>query len=409
MKGERGTDAGAGERSEAPADRPRPRLLAVSGVAPWPPRHGFAVRAAHLLEGLAANWDISLVTAEAMDPTLAPWPSSGPHAIVTVPLATPWLSVPGRNPELRRLRQAVDGLIATRRPDAALLFNGAEFLAFGRPDFPPAVADRIDCGALERFRFMRRLRALKPFKSGFQALREGLYERRVARSIAAVTVVGADDAAALRWISGREIHVIENGVHAAPTPAVADECGQPTVMFSGSLSYYANVDAVEHFARELWPRIHAEMPEARFVVVGRGPHKKVLALADLAGIEIRADVPDMAVALRDGWVSIAPLRCGVGVKNKVLEAWAVARPVVLTPIAANGIRLDATAAELVAADPATFGDLVLRLLRDRDLRRAYGAAAHRLVLERHRWRDSADRMSDLLQHVTSRASVRTRA
>ena len=391
----------------------RPRLLAVSGVAPWPVRGGFSLRAAHLLEGLAVDWDVSLIVCESTDPTLAAWPAPNRHEITTVSLAARWSPVPSGRDGFDLLRKAVEEAIARRQPDAALLFNGSEFLAFDRRDFPPAVADRIDCGALERFRYIRRSRYLRPLKTIAETVAEARYERRLVRELAHTTVVGEDDAKMLRRVSGRDsIHVIHNGVHALDAPAFEEESGYPTVAFTGTLSYYANVDAVRYFVREVWPSVRARVEGARLVVAGRTPSKKVLALEDCPGVEIRPDVSDMREVLRESWVAVAPMRCGAGVKNKVLEAWAVGRPAVLLPRAANGLILEEPASDLVAASPAEFGDWVVRLLQDAELRHRHGAAAQDQVRRRQTWARSAEALSDLLRTVarerfTSRDPIRT--
>jgi glycosyltransferase involved in cell wall biosynthesis len=294
---------------------------------------------------------------------------------------------------MRPLIEAVDRVLERRRPAAALLWNGAEFLAFARDGFPRAVADRIDCGALEWLRAVRHT----PWVLG-RALRYARYERRVVRSLDATIVAGHADAHALQRVSGtRRVVLIPNGVHAEPSPRFDAESVRPTVAFTGTLSYYANIDAVRHFVRRMWPAIQREVPSARLLVVGRNPRRRILALRDVPGVEVRADVADMAAALQEAWVAVAPMRRGTGVKNKVLEAWAAGRAVVMSPLAANGLRLDDRMHELVAADTKAFCEQVVRLLRDGPRRHAYGNAAHTLVTRRHSWRESGQAVSRLLE------------
>jgi len=339
------------------------RLLAVTGASPWPPRGGFSLRAAHLLKSLAAEWEISLIVAG----------DDGP------------------------VRDAVNAELARGRFRAALLWPGTEFLAFGQNSLPPSVADRIDCVTLERLRSLRR----RPAMVG-RVMASLVYERRLARAFAATVVAGQDDARAFGRISGSaRIVVIPNGVDAQPTPRFETQRPSPTVVFSGTLNYYANVDAVIYFARHVWPLVRRSIPGARLLVVGRTPSRRVLALNDLAGIDVRAEVPDMALALQEAWVAVAPMRLGTGVKNKVLEAWAVGRPVVLTPLAANGLALDDLARSLVAKRWDTFAALVVRLLSDQDMRQSLGSAALSLVRANHSWDRSAAALSQLLREVSA--------
>ncbi|NNG16392.1 MAG: glycosyltransferase [Gemmatimonadales bacterium] len=371
----------------------RRRLLAVTGVAPWPLRGGFSLRAAHLLEHLATEWDVTLIAACALDRDAIPWTASDPHEVIAVPLAERWTPVPRRRADMRPLIQAVDTVLASQNPAAALLWNGAEFLAFNRDGFPHAVADRIDCGTLEWLRAVRHT----PWSIG-RALWYARYERRVVRSLDATIVAGQRDARALETVSGtKRVVLIPNGVHPQPSPRFDAESSRPTIAFTGTLSYYANIDAVRYFVRRMWPAIQREVANARFLIVGRNPRRRILALRGLPGVEVRSDVADMAAVLQEAWLAIAPMRRGTGVKNKVLEAWAAGRPVVMTPLASNGLQLDDRMRELVASNERDFCEHVVGLLRDTERRHAYGNAAHTLVARRHSWRESGQAVSRLLQ------------
>lgn len=390
----------------------RPSLLAVSAVPPWPLRGGFSLRAGHLLEALGEAWDIQLIVAGECDPGAAPW-ASDRHRVFSAPLGQPLPAFRAPVRGVEPLRRAFDEAARARTPDAVLLFSGTEFLAFGS-GFPSArvsapsarptvVVDRIDCSTLERVRAIRRARSLRAFSALPQSLTAARHERRITRSADAVTLVGEDDAAMLRRLTGSDsVFVVRNGVHAFPAPDFELESSYPTVVFTGSLGYYANVDAVRYFVRSIWPSIRARVDGARLVLAGRNPRPSVLALGRQEGVEVRADVPDMYAILREGWVSVAPMRCGAGVKNKILEAWAVGRPTVMTPLAANGLHLDEVAGALVANDRTAFGDLVVRLLRDRELRHDQGTSLQELARTRHTWEESAETLSGLLEGTTPR-------
>jgi hypothetical protein len=90
--------------------------------------------------------------------------------------------------------------------------------------------------------------------------------------------------------------------------------------FTGGLDYQPNIEAVLYAAKAIRPRIHATVPQARFIIAGRNPAPVVSALAGHSNIDIAPDVPDMARKIGRSWVSIAPMRSGVGIKNKVREA-----------------------------------------------------------------------------------------
>ncbi len=349
-----------------------------------------------MLDLLAAWWDISLVVGT-QEPASVAGAMAPPHEVITVPISRPWTPVPALEAEYRPLRDAVSALLARRHFHAALLWPGMEFLAFASDGFPPAVADRIDCGTLERFRALRHSKATLG-----QVVRSARYERRLARELAATVVVGRDDARALRSISGsKKVAIVPNGVIPQDDPRFEAESWRPTVVFTGTLNYYVNDDAVTHFAREVWPDIRRSVADARLLIAGRTPSRRVLGLADSAGVEVRAEVADMARVLQEAWGAIAPIRLGTGVKTKVLEAWAAGRPVVMTPLATNGLELSMKMRAFAVRRPKAFGALVVQLLSDQRLRQSLGSAALEWVRARHSWRESAQALSRLLLTVSA--------
>jgi len=380
-----------------------PLLLAVATVPPWPPNDGNALRIGHLLRELGRDWQIRLVA----PPPGAGWDSAS-SGVASFHAVKPEQSR-GWNwsrADQAALRTEVDRLVAERRPAAALLWNGSEFLAM-RPGFPPAVADRIDCLALISWRALReggelrgQIRALR------DAIEYGRDERRIVRRLAGTVVVGENDARALRRIGGRDsVHVVPNGV-TLPTILVKREDPIPTVIFSGVMAYAPNIDAVRWFAHTVWPLVRERKPLARFVIAGRGPTPEVTALAGLSGVEVLGAVQDMAAALGGAWVAVAPMRSGAGIKNKVLEAWAAGTPVVMTQMAGNGLSLDRDAQQLVSDQPEELAARIVALLDDPAERWRQGANARTLAADRHSWTAAGDRLSALLAAAAGLASPR---
>jgi polysaccharide biosynthesis protein PslH len=123
---------------------------------------------------------------------------------------------------------------------------------------------------------------------------------------------------------------------------------QPYVIFTGSMDYFPNIDAVQFFAREVFPLIRNLSPDLRFVIAGRNPSREVARLAETPGIHLTGDVPDMRPYLRAAAVAVAPMRIARGVQNKILEALAMDVPVVSSPMAAAVLPRDL--ASLVAAE-----------------------------------------------------------
>ena len=121
---------------------------------------------------------------------------------------------------------------------------------------------------------------------------------------------------------------------------------------SGVMRYAPNVEAALWFAREVWPLVRAERPEARFFLVGRDPPPAVQALDGKDGITVTGTVEDPADWIARAAVCVAPIRAAAGLQNKLLEAMAMAKAVVATPEANEGIRAPEGEAVLLAREPA---------------------------------------------------------
>ena len=240
------------------------------------------------------------------------------------------------------------------------------------------------------------------------------YERRVAGRFDAVLLVSEAEAAVFRrtvW-NGENVLGVPNGVRldyfrpAERPEAVVDgpdlgETGNdaPTsgrMVFCGAMDYFPNVDAVIWMAREVLPRIRREIPDAAFVVVGGSPTPEVRALSALPGVVVTGRVEDVRPHVRSAALSVAPLRIARGVQNKFLEARAMARPVLATPEAFEGIDAEPGRDLMVAAaDPEAFAAAAVALLRAPERAEALGCAARNTVAARYDWDACLSRLDTL--------------
>jgi sugar transferase (PEP-CTERM/EpsH1 system associated) len=181
---------------------------------------------------------------------------------------------------------------------------------------------------------------------------------------------------------------IDNGVDTAyfspdfPAPRPFPP-GGPDLLFTGTMDYWPNVDAVAFFAREVLPRLRRERPGLRFWIVGANPSAAVKRLAALPGVQVSGRVADMRPYLRHADVVVAPLGIARGIQNKVLEAMAMARPVVASPQAFEGVHAEPGRDLLVAEGAAATAGLVGDVL---DGRHPHLGEAARAAIERgHVW------------------------
>ena len=172
--------------------------------------------------------------------------------------------------------------------------------------------------------------------------------------------------------------------------------GGPIVLFTGAMDYWPNIDAVSWFAKSILPLVRARFGDVRFWIVGMNPAPAVLELAG-EGITVTGTVPDVRPYLAHADVVVAPLRIARGIQNKVLEAMAMARPVVLSAAPAVGL-VARDGHECVAADgEVAFADGVAQLLAEPDRARAMGLAARECVLGKYSWQAHLSLLDELLQ------------
>jgi glycosyltransferase involved in cell wall biosynthesis len=219
---------------------------------------------------------------------------------------------------------------------------------------------------------------------------KGLYERAHRRVIDRVWVVSTHERRAMRWLAGmRKVDVIPNGVDAdyfQPGPEVPE---RDTAVFWGRLDFGPNVQALQWFCREVWPSVRRSRPHARFTIIGFQPGPEVRELATLAGVTLIGDLPDLRSTVRSNAVVVLPFVSGGGIKNKLLEAAALGRPIVCTPAAMRGVRAAADAPFSIAENAGTVARALLETWSDPTGQHKMGSAAREWALTHHTWTASA--------------------
>jgi glycosyltransferase involved in cell wall biosynthesis len=175
-------------------------------------------------------------------------------------------------------------------------------------------------------------------------------------------------------------------------------------MFVGAMDWEPNVDAVEYFCREIWPLIVAQVPEAKFRVVGRNPGRRVLSLVSRS-VEVTGSVPSVVEHLAQAAVVVVPLRIGGGTRLKIYEAMAMGKAVVSTTVGAEGLSVTHGQDIVLADDAAGFAESAVMLLRNAELRRRYESAAARLA-SRYDWSAVGARFGEVLQSVAAMTQLK---
>jgi glycosyltransferase involved in cell wall biosynthesis len=197
-----------------------------------------------------------------------------------------------------------------------------------------------------------------------------------------------------RW--GIDCAVVPNGVDLTTISPAGSRPELPgRILFTGTMAYRPNAQAAIWFAREVFDRIRSVQPDATFTVVGRDPPADVVALDSRPGVEVVGRVPDLGPWFEEAQVVVVPLLAGGGTKLKMIEAMAWSKPVVATPLGAEGIA-GKDEAFLVAEGPADFAETTIRLLRDSDQARKLGDRGGEIVTESYSWDAAATEMERAL-------------
>jgi glycosyltransferase involved in cell wall biosynthesis len=225
----------------------------------------------------------------------------------------------------------------------------------------------------------------------------------------AVLAASEHDAGLVRGIApGAHVHVYPNSLPWVDAPRGPE---YPRLVFSANFEYHPNIDAVAFLVGEIWPKIRMLKglhPELRLRLVGRGDrfirHLLPPGPVESTGIEVTGPVDDARAEIAQARIVLAPLRAGSGTRLKILEAWAAARCVVATPLAAEGLAAANGVNIALASDASEFAGAVARLLDDSASRQRLAAAGRRTFEDNYSW-DSAWKSLDLDLQLTHRSGL----
>jgi polysaccharide biosynthesis protein PslH len=366
------------------------RILLVSEMIPCLPSHdGFRLIPANLIRNLFERHEIHLIALSRGGEEQLQWPRDYCKSFSIFP------SDDGARAKVRAMTGGIDAALARLtndtvskiRPDVVHVEGGglAALLQSTTPRFP-GILGVHDSKALRYEEFAGYAsRGKERLRLRLLAMLARRQERRWFRYADRVVVTSPYDAQAFSGgLSAERIAVIPNGVdleYFAYNPA--PEPGR--IVFTGNMSWPPNEDAAEHFARDLMPAIRNRIPAASFWIVGAQPSTRVRNLSSLAGVHVTGTVDDIRPWISSAAVYASPLRFGLGVKNKILEAMASGAPIVATSRSLSGTPLTGGRHALIADDDAKFGDSVTRLLADPALRESLSREARRKVEAEKSW------------------------
>jgi glycosyltransferase involved in cell wall biosynthesis len=317
----------------------------------------------------------------------------------------------------RRVRELVTAWLGKRRFDVGVCdFLSASLNFPPRFDTPCVLFQHNVESILWRRQATHEPHPIKRLAFELEAFKMERYERAtVARFPHVIAVSERDRDAMLTMTDPSRLSVAPTGVDVSQYRSAAGvDATAPTLMFLGSMDWEANIDAVEYMCRDIWPVVLAKVPDARFRIVGRNPHPRVVKLAS-ESVEVTGTVPSVVDHLKQAAVVVVPLRIGGGTRLKIFEAMAAGRAVVSTSIGAEGLDVTSGDDVIIADDPKAFADAVVGLLRDPARRRALGVRAAESAA-RYDWPAIATSFEQILRRaiepvpdVAARAFAESRA
>ncbi len=220
-----------------------------------------------------------------------------------------------------------------------------------------------------------------------------------------IAVSEADREAMSSMVDPCNISVVPTGVDLsiyAYDPAARPS--KPLVVFSGSMDWEPNIDGVHFFCKNVWPQVLAQVPDARFRIVGRDPHPRVKRLAS-ESVEVTGTVPSVVDHLREAAVLVVPLRIGGGTRIKIYEGMAMGKATVSTTAGAEGLDVQHRHDILIADDPSDFANAIVSFLRDDEMRCRYEAAAA-ATAHKYDWSVITRRFVEVLHRTIDAAADR---
>lgn len=382
-------------------------ILFLAHRSPYPPDRGDKIRSWHLLRHIAAIAPTHVVAlyddprdlehlpvleGVAASVAIEPRQTSKSRAALNALMRGGSASVAAFASDA--VQRHVHRLLATRPIKTIFAYSGqvAQFVPEKRGNIR-FVMDFVDMDSAKFATYANQASGLSAFANAQEAKRLFAFERAVAARADLSLFVSEAEASLFARETGLgegQVSFIENGIdleaYDPAQPRTSVSAGEGAlIVFTGQMDYRPNVEAVDGFARNVLPRICAQHPSARFAIVGRNPTTEVLALASRPGVTVTGEVPDTRDWLAAADVVVAPLLLARGIQNKVLEAMAMAKPVVASSAAAEGIDAGAGDGLIVAQGLAAQADAVLALLANPARAKALGRAARARMVARYSW------------------------
>jgi sugar transferase (PEP-CTERM/EpsH1 system associated) len=382
----------------------RKNILFLTHRAPYPPNRGDRIRSYHILRYLAKDYRVYL--GSLID---EPVSQLGQEVLNQLTLKRALVPV---SPRLRWANaawsftcgnSATEGLFASRRLrervrswaqrvefHAVIAFCSSmvQFAAVPELVHVPLIVDLVDVDSQKWLDYAAASGGYKKWLYELEAARVRRLECSLPSRVKAITLVSEAEADIYRdFCRNNKSHAVPNGVDLSYfCPHFPVEAPRPNqCVFVGVLDYRPNIDGLCWFCEQVWPDVLRHKPDAVLAIVGRNPAPAVRRLGSQPGVRLVGEVGDVRPFVAESRFSVAPLRIARGVQNKLLESMAMGKPVLATPQALEGLRVDSGSDVLVAGTPQDFAQAACDLYRDEKLCRRLADRGREYVCTHHNW------------------------
>ncbi len=399
------------------------RCMILAPTLPWPLHGGRQINAHHLMSCLLQQGhDVMLVLRDAPGASQwATWPLIGRVGVVTIKQwssgqVAKWPSEKTdiTSASLPSTHECSDDVSRWNRffgNDPAIAAKVARIADDYQPDYVegcgletplwmtrlPKQTAKVWLAADEKLLFHgSMLKQPGSLKKQLHTLREAvqlaMYERFCSRIIDAAVLVADDDAAMFRKVTGmKDVLVCPNGVDHVYFHPVDDAPEKQTAVFWGRLDFAPNIEAVQWFARDIWPKVFAQYPQAKWRVIGRAPGSEIRSLLERTpGTQLIADAADIRPQVWSSSLVVLPVRSGSGIKNKLLEAAAMGKPIVASPNTVRGCVADDPQPWQLPTTKAQWAQHISALWSSPTRAAELGKRARQWVLQRDGWKAGVD-------------------
>lgn len=396
------------------------RIFYISQRVPYPPNRGDKIATFHHIRHLARHHEVHVFCIAADDADAA-----NVAGLVDIAASVTAVTLSARNARLRALKAVAVGgslsvayfeeprlhaAIASRYqeipPDLMVVYS-SNVAQFAEPfTATPRIMYFSDLDSQKWAQYAERTRGPMRLVYALEARRLLAHERRIAYAFShAIVSTQAELRDFQRLFPGAPVTAVKNGVDLEHFRPGARPKHPGTMIFTGIMDYFPNVDAVTWFADAILPRIREVHPEARLVICGASPTDTVRRLGRRDGITVTGAVADTRPYLEEADVFVAPLRVARGIQNKLLEAMAMGLPCVTSRLCWGFTEIPEGEGLRAADDAETFAAEVVRLLKDRAYQADMARRARRAVEERYAWERQLAGLDRVIADNADKATV----